>query len=140
MSRDSYAANVIDLVAIRKGRELQEFVEDLQQNLDGELPEPEALGWVVVDTDESGAPTRWFNPKYKAFVGYVPAMPAATYLDYRNSCQVYDYSIGELVVGLEAGTLEAPLFEMDSVTDVEETGPTPQPGSHLRLLEPLSDD
>lgn len=96
--------SIIDLDQHRRRRQLLELVAESVVSV--EPPPIEDLGWRPVRFDEEGRTIRWFDARYRAFIGYVPGTPELVYLDYRSRCTSYRGSIEQLAIGLQSGRLE----------------------------------
>lgn len=105
---------VVDLDAVRRGRQLLETLQEWQTRMEGRFPTPAELGWVVVDRDPDGRACQWFLPRCRAFAGYVPGSPEYVFVDYNHQCLSFDCSIEELLLGLETGFLPEPLAVVPS--------------------------
>lgn len=99
---------LIDFTRILRDRDLAKRLEEFNRSfVDDVIPEPEEFGWIVAERID-GTPAKYFNPKYQAFIGYIPGEPDYVYLDFKNENRSYFMSLRELALGLEFGTLPEP--------------------------------
>ena len=99
---------IVDFQRVLRDQRLRKAQETIN-SWEFPTPKPETFGWVSLE-EIDGKTVRYFNDRYKAYIGYVPGYPVRVYLDYKHkrmSFSGYDTLAG-LAVDIEMGTLPDP--------------------------------
>lgn len=114
---------IVDLTRVLRDNQLEKNIDNLNEIIsDSVIPSPKTFGWEICDQTEDGHAIAYMHTAYAVMMAYIPSMPEYACVHYKNGSMVIShlyegYTLEEISLGLEFGTLPDPIYEKESEVD-----------------------